>query len=160
MSDPNISLTPENAEDLAEEREARAARGVRAQGATTPGASGSVRSRTGERRSEPRKTERVTVRMPSDTAQRVSYWSQKHGLQYDNDYVLEAIEEKIRRENGDYDLPTLEQARIAQLQDELKSLSVTVNQLSSIVTAGFDGLLRITRGDAFLQDQDSGELDS
>lgn len=106
----------------------------------------------------PRAKVRTTLRIPADTAARTEYWSSKLGIT-DTDFMTEAVEEKIARMNGDYDLPTLELARLAQLLDQIKSLTVTNQQLEIVITRGFDSLLGLARGDNnYLQDDD-GEID-
>ncbi|ROR76128.1 hypothetical protein SAMN06295974_3724 [Plantibacter flavus] len=101
---------------------------------------------------------RKAVRMHPDTFQRVTYWASKRELS-ENEYLVEAIEEKIARENGDYDLPTLEIARLNQLVDELGALSRNTANLERVVTGGFDSLLGLTRGDSYLLDAEAGDLD-
>ncbi|WP_200811444.1 hypothetical protein [Plantibacter flavus] len=96
--------------------------------------------------------------MHPDTFQRVTYWASKRELS-ENEYLVEAIEEKIARENGDYDLPTLEIARLNQLVDELGALSRNTANLERVVTGGFDSLLGLTRGDSYLLDAEAGDLD-
>lgn len=100
---------------------------------------------------------RKPVRLHPDTAQRLSYWATKRELS-ENEYMMLAIEEKIARENGDYELPTLEQYRLNQLLDEVKALSTNSANLERVVTSGFDSLLGLTRGDSYLLDDESGEL--
>lgn len=100
---------------------------------------------------------RIAVRLRKDTDQRARYWADKANLSV-NEYISEAVEEKIRRENGDYDLPTLEQARLNQLIDEMRSLSTNVANLESVATNGFDSLLGLTRGDNYLVDPEDGEI--
>lgn len=100
---------------------------------------------------------RTNVRMHPDTKARVEYWAKKRGVSM-NEYIEEAIEERIRRENSDYDLPTLEIARLNQLIDEIKALSTTNQALEGVVVRGFDSLLQLTRGDNYLLDEDDGEL--
>lgn len=100
---------------------------------------------------------RKPVRIHPDTAQRVNYWAAKHELS-ENEYIALAIEEKIARENGDYDLPTLEQQRLNQLIDEIRALSTNAANLEAVVTSGFDSLLGLTRGDSYLLDEENGEL--
>lgn len=102
---------------------------------------------------------RTTLRIPMDTSARVEYWSSKIGVT-ETDFMTDAIEEKIARMNGDYDLPTLEQARLAQILDQVKSLSVTNEQLEIVITKGFESLLGLARGDNdYLHDNDNGEID-
>ncbi|KIA73443.1 hypothetical protein ANMWB30_23700 [Arthrobacter sp. MWB30] len=100
---------------------------------------------------------RRPVRLHPDTDVRLQYWADKHG-QSANGYIVEAVEEKIRRENGDYDLPTLEIARLNQLTDLVGSLSSNVANLEAVVTVGFESLMGLTRGDNYLTDSEDGEL--
>ena len=92
-----------------------------------------------------------------DTDARVQYWAGKAGVSA-NEYIAEAVEEKIRRENGDYDLPTLEIARLGQLIDQMASLSTNVANLEQVTLTGFDSLLGLTRGDNYLLDEEDGEI--
>jgi len=100
---------------------------------------------------------RKVIRLHPDTAQHVNYWSAKRELS-ENEYLVQAVEEKIARENGDYDLPTLELMRLNQLIDEIKALSTNSANLEIVVTTGFDSLLGLTRGDSYLLDDEDGEL--
>lgn len=100
---------------------------------------------------------RKTLRFHPDTVERARYWSAKRGIT-ENDYLVLAVEEKIARENGDYDLPTLEQARLNQLIDEIRALSTNTANLETVVTTGFDSLIGLTRGDSYLLDAEDGEL--
>lgn len=102
--------------------------------------------------------ERIVSRVHPDLKRRAEYWSQRRGFGSVNDYLAEALDEKIRRENHDYDLPTLEIARLNQLVDELKALSVNTANLERVVTQGFDSLISLTRGDNYLLDEEDGEL--
>lgn len=100
---------------------------------------------------------RRPVRLHPDTDQRAQYWASKHNIS-ENAYIEQAVEEKIRRENGDYDLPTLEIARLAQLIDHVASLSTNVANLERVTVTGFDSLMGLTRGDNYLLDPEDGEL--
>jgi len=102
---------------------------------------------------------RKQIRLHSDTAERVAYWADRHEL-VENEYLCEAVEEKIARENGDYDLPTLEQNRLNQLIDEIKALSTNAKNLEGVVVSGFGSLLGLTRGDNYLLNDEDGELNS
>lgn len=101
--------------------------------------------------------ERVVLRLHPDVRERVAYWAQKRNLSV-NEYIAEAVDEQIRRENLDYDLPTLEIARLNQLVDEMKANSVNLANLERVVTKGFDSLIGLTRGDNYLLDDEDGEL--
>lgn len=100
---------------------------------------------------------RKTMRLHPDTVQRADYWRKKSDLSESEFYAL-AVEEKIARMNGDYDLPTLEIQRLNQLTDEIKALSTNAANLEVVVTKGFDSLIGLTRGDSYLLDEESGEL--
>lgn len=99
---------------------------------------------------------RITLRVSDDTNERLSYWAEKRGLSR-NQYIVEAIEETIRRENLDYDLPTLEIARLNQLIDVITLLSSNVKNLEEITITSFESLLKLTRGDNYLFEDDEEE---
>ncbi|WP_435109335.1 hypothetical protein [Nocardiopsis synnemataformans] len=100
----------------------------------------------------------IKIRLHPDTKQRVDYWAKRHGLHSANEYITEAVEEKIARENQDYDLPTLESRRLAQILDEVSALSSNVANLERVSITGFEALLGLTRGDNYLLDAETGEL--
>jgi len=98
------------------------------------------------------------IRLSADDKQRVQYWADRRGFASANEYVAEAVAEKIRRENQDYELPTLEIARLNQLIDEIKALSTNQANLEMVITKGFDSLIGLTRGGNYLLDDEDGEL--
>lgn len=98
------------------------------------------------------------IRLDDETKARADYWRTKHGMDSLGEYAVEAILEKLARENRDYDLPTLEIARLNQLVDEVRSLSTTQASLERVVTKGFESLIGLTRGDNYLLDPEDGEL--
>ncbi|MFJ9901179.1 hypothetical protein ACIQPR_48565 [Streptomyces sp. NPDC091280] len=98
------------------------------------------------------------VRLNPDDKQRAQYWADKRGFSSVNEYVAEAVIEKIRRENLDYDLPTLEIARLNELVDQVAALAKNSANLERVVTAGFDSMIGLTRGDNYLLDNEDGEL--
>ncbi|MFE6939567.1 hypothetical protein [Streptomyces chartreusis] len=98
------------------------------------------------------------VRLAPDDKQRAKYWADKRGFSSVNEYVAEAVVEKIRRENLDYDLPTLEIARLNELVDQVAALAKNSANLERVVTTGFDSLIGLTRGDNYLLDDEDGEL--
>ena len=103
--------------------------------------------------------ERVYFRLSADEKQRAEYWAAKRGFSSVNEYVEEAVAEQIRRENLDYDLPTLEIARLNELVDQVKALSTNQANLERVITQGFASLIGLTRGDSYLLDTEDGELD-
>lgn len=98
------------------------------------------------------------VRLSGDDKMHAQYWADRRGFPSVNEYVAEAVIEKIRRENQDYELPTLEIARLNQLVDEQKALSSNVANLERVLTSGLDSLLNMTRGSNYLLDEEDGEL--
>ncbi|MFK0179573.1 hypothetical protein ACIQVR_26805 [Streptomyces xanthochromogenes] len=98
------------------------------------------------------------IRLDPDTKQRAEYWADKRGFSSLNEYVAEAVAEKIQRENHDYDLPTLEIARLNELVDQTAALARNTANLERVVTTGFDSLIGLTRGDNYLLDDEGGEL--
>lgn len=100
---------------------------------------------------------RLTLRISEDDFQRLQYWADRCEMSV-NEYMVEALYAQIRRENGDYDLPTAEVARLNQLVDLVTELSSNVKSLEDVTTSGFDSLLGLTRGDNYLLEQDDGEL--
>lgn len=100
---------------------------------------------------------RKSIRLHPDTVQQVDYWRGKSGLA-ENEFFVEAIEEKIARMNGDYNVPDLFLQRMNQLIDEVRANSTTNANLERVVTSGFDSLLGMARGDVYLADDESGEL--
>lgn len=104
--------------------------------------------------------QRVALRLHPDTYQRVQYWAQSRGLST-NEWLSDAIEGAIARENGDYDLPTLEIARLSQLIDEIKALSTNSANLERMIVTMSESLIGLARGDNYLLDRDEdGELQS
>lgn len=100
---------------------------------------------------------RIAVRLRRDTDQRARYWADRDSVSV-NEFIAAAVEEKIQRMNGDYDLPTLEQARLNQLIDQMESLSTNVANLEAVTINGFDSLMGLTRGDNYLLDAEDGEI--
>ena len=100
---------------------------------------------------------RVTATVNDTTFQQLQYWADKKGISI-NQYLNEAIDKAIAYENKDYPLPTLEQARLAQLIDRIASLESNVHSLEAIVTTGFDSLLGLTKGDNYLLEHEDGEI--
>ncbi len=104
----------------------------------------------------PKQPVRVTAVLSPDEMERVKYWAASHGVSV-NEYVRSAVEGAIRRENRDYDLPTLEVARLNQLVDAIGAMSMNLRNLEHVVVNGFDQFVRLTRGENYLdlhEDQD------
>lgn len=100
----------------------------------------------------------IKIRLHPDVLERTKYWADRENLSF-NEYLSMAVEEKIARANGNYDLPALEIQRMNQLVDEMKAMSINMTNLETVTVNGFDSLLGLTRGDSYLQDAEDGELD-
>lgn len=100
---------------------------------------------------------RLTLRINEDDYQRLQYWAARRGISA-NDYMIEALYAQIRRENGDYDIPTAEVARLNQLVDLVTGLSSNIKSLENVTISGFDSLLGLTRGDNYLLEQEDGDI--
>lgn len=96
---------------------------------------------------------RITAVVEDADFERIKYWAEKKGISI-NDYVRDATFEAIKRENKDYDIPSMEIARLNQLVDTINVLSFNVGSLEHIVTSGFDSLFRLTRGENYLLDDE------
>jgi putative uncharacterized protein cgl1852 len=94
------------------------------------------------------------VYVPMDLYKQIEYWAAKHDCTI-TQYMCDALEHMIRYENKDYDLPTMEQARLNQLIDAMHTLSSNVDNLSEIATKGFSALIGLTRGDNYLLEDDN-----
>ncbi|WP_329142971.1 hypothetical protein OIU91_04605 [Streptomyces sp. NBC_01456] len=124
---------------------------------TTQPVPGTKKKRPGATQSSSNGRQGMFVRLSSDDKQRAEYWAGKRGFSSVNEYVAEAVVEKIRRENLDYDLPTLEIARLNELVDQVAALAKNSANLERVVTTGFDSLIGLTRGDNYLLDDEDGE---
>ncbi|MYR58404.1 hypothetical protein GTY54_19900 [Streptomyces sp. SID625] len=125
---------------------------------TTPTVHGTQKKRPDTTRGRSSGRQGMFVRLSLDDKQRAEYWADKRGFSSVNEYVAEAVAEKIRRENLDYDLPTLEIARLNELVDQVAALSKNSANLERVVITGFDSLIGLTRGDNYLLDDEDGEL--
>jgi hypothetical protein len=100
---------------------------------------------------------RLTVRLSEEDFNRLEYWSNYAGVSI-NEFIPEILDRWVNIENGNYQLPTLEAARLNQLVDVVTGLSNNVQSLESITINGFDGLLKLTKGDNYLLEHDDGEF--
>lgn len=102
-------------------------------------------------------THRVTVTVNDDTLKQMQYYANKKNISI-NQFLNDAIDTAIAWENKDYPIPTLEQARLNQLIDQMAIMSSNMSSLEKVVTSGFDSLLGLTRGDNYLLEHEDGEL--
>ena len=101
--------------------------------------------------------QRLNIRFGSENLERIKYWA-NHDGQSANDWVVEAAEQRIARKNMDYDLPTLEQARLNQLIDEIRSQTIAINNLTQVVLKMSESITGLDRGDNYLLGEEDGEL--
>ena len=95
---------------------------------------------------------RVTLRFSQDDYRALCYWAEKGGYSL-SEFIPVLLHRYAAIENGDYQLPTLEQRRLNQLIELITALSQDVHTLENVVTSGFDSLLGLTRGDNYLFEQ-------
>lgn len=100
------------------------------------------------------KPRRLTVRLSDDEFDRLSYWAGKANLSI-NEFILLMLDRWVDIENGNYQLPTLEAARLNQLIDVVIGLSNNIQTLETISINGFDSLLKLTKGDNYLLEADA-----
>ena len=100
---------------------------------------------------------RVTLRLSEDDYNRLSYWADKKDFSI-NEFIPIILDRYIDIENGDYQLPTLEAARMNQMLDVVTAMSQNMESLTSIVVSGFDSLLQLSRGDNYLLEHEDGEI--
>lgn len=100
-------------------------------------------------------SKRITLRIHPDIHARAQFWAERGGISV-NEYVMEAIEQKIERDNGLIaDGGTLMDRRMGQLIDGLKSMESRVGNMEVVTTRGFEMLTQLARGDNFLLDDDT-----
>lgn len=96
---------------------------------------------------------RLTLRLTEKDFERLEYWSSKIKVSI-NEFIPILLDRWIAIENGNYELSTLEQQRLNQLIDVVKGLSMDIQNQGSILSAGFESLLQLTKGDNYLFDRD------
>lgn len=101
--------------------------------------------------------QRMTLRFPVKDAERLEYWAKESGVT-PSDFILLMLDQWIDIHNGNYQLPTLEVQRMNELIEQITVLSRNVNSLESVTISGFDSLLRLTRGDNYLLEDEDGEI--
>lgn len=94
---------------------------------------------------------RISVRVSPDDYERLSYWAKRHDMTL-SDYLYDAIETMLALENGDLDLPQVGMQRLSQVTEALTALEKSNESLEQVVTKGFESLMGLTRGSAYLAD--------
>ena len=100
---------------------------------------------------------RLTLRLTEKDYDRLAYWANRSKMSI-NEFVPVILDRWVDIENGNYQLPTLEAARLNQLIDVVLGLSSNVGSLETVVINGFDSLLQLTKGDNYLLEHEDGEF--
>lgn len=100
---------------------------------------------------------RLTVRLTNTDYDRLSYWAEKNDMSI-NEFIPAMLDRWISIANGDYELPTLEIQRLNQIIDVVAGLSSNIQSLESVTISGFDSLLKLTKGDNYLLEDEDGEF--
>lgn len=100
---------------------------------------------------EPR--ERKNLRLHESDAKRFEAWAEKEGMSF-NEFAAAAMNQYIDIKLGNYPLQTLEQQRLNQLIDEIRSMREDYRSMSSIVLSSMDSLTQLANGANILYDQD------
>ncbi len=94
---------------------------------------------------------RANVRMTEDLYNSINYWAEKKGVKV-TDYIRDALLLQIKRDNKDYDLPSLEAHRLNQIIDTLEMVSANMSCLQDIVQSNFVNLMTVMDGANYLMD--------
>lgn len=94
---------------------------------------------------------RANVRMTEDLYNSINYWAEKKGVKV-TDYIRDALLLQIKRDNKDYDLPSLEVHRLNQIIDTLEMVSANMSCLQDIVQSNFVNLMTVVNGTNYLMD--------
>lgn len=117
---------------------------------------------TGGRRRRASRPSGVFVRLDPDDRARVEYWSAKRGYPSISEYVSDAVAEKIRRENLDFEnsQTDLHLNRLNQIIDNQKAEMAFNENMSHVLMVAINSIIGLTRGDNYLTDEPDGELDT
>ncbi len=99
------------------------------------------------------RSKQFKLNMSEEEYDRLKHFAGKAGMDL-GAYVRRAIELAIRFDVGDVDVEAIGVQRLNQLIDTVTVLSSNVSSLERVTVAGFDSLLGLTRGDAYLFDED------
>lgn len=100
---------------------------------------------------------RANVRMTEDLYNSINYWAEKKGVKV-TDYIRDALLIQIKRDNKDYDLPSLEAHRLNQIIDTLEMVSANMSCLQDIVQSNFVNLMTVMNGTNYLMDKGREDL--
>lgn len=100
---------------------------------------------------------RANIRMTEDLYNSINYWAEKKGVKV-TDYIRDALLLQIKRDNKDYDLPSLEAHRLNQIIDTLEIVSANMSCLQDIIQSNFGNLMTVMNGTNYLADIGQGEV--
>lgn len=101
---------------------------------------------------------RITFRVSEDDVSKIDHYAEREGLTR-SEFMYAAVEYYMKWINSDYDLPRAEIQRLNQLVDGFNSLTKAVENNTNVTLSGFDGMMNIYRGDNYLDQKESGDLD-
>lgn len=99
---------------------------------------------------------RANVRMTRDLYDSINYWADKKGVKV-TDYIRDALILQIKRDNKDYDLPSLEAHRLNQIIDALEAMSANVSCLQDMFRSNFVNFMEMISGTNYLIDSNESE---
>lgn len=100
---------------------------------------------------------RPTFRIHADTYERAKYWADRENISV-NQYMVDAIEEKIARASGAKPHEVSELVSVLnQILDQNQEVSSSLDNLTSVVSNVSRSFMMLTRGDNYLLDVESHE---
>ena len=103
-------------------------------------------------------TKRVTATVDLKTFERLNFWADAEGVSI-NQFLNEAIDLAIDFKNHRYPMTTIMEARVNQLVDAVERNTSELRALSRTAVSGFESLVGLTRGDNYLLENESGEIE-
>ena len=97
-------------------------------------------------------TARLTIRMNADLKASAEYYRRRKNITL-QEYILNALEEKIARENGDFDSSSLMIAKLNAVIDGLNALYDNQEQLTDIITETVHAVSRAMHAASWLEEE-------
>ena len=94
---------------------------------------------------------RANIRMSEDLYNSVNYWAEKKNMKV-ADYIRDAIYVQIKRDNKDYDLPSLEAHRLNQIIDAIEAMDANLTCMQEMFRINFASLMEMANGTNYLID--------
>lgn len=96
---------------------------------------------------------RQSLRFYESDYEKFKFWAAEKGVSV-NEFIVMAVNQYIAIENGNYPLETLEQQRLNQLIDEMRSMSDNMKSLSSVVLSSMSSITQLANGSNFMLESD------